>query len=392
MKKIIILFIFMVIGFMTSCLVYVPNPEAYPPVETEYYDEDYRDYSSGVDISYFYDHLSPYGYWTQHSLYGYVWIPRISTYGWRPYTNGRWIWTDYGWTWISAYNWGWAPFHYGRWGWDDYLGWYWRPGNVWGPAWVTWRRGSYYLGWAPLPPDIGFVVGVGISSLPYSLHHRYWIFVENRYFYNTGLLRYVLPRERTLTIINRTSLRTNIVVQNNRIVNRGIDIDHVRNVSNRRISKIELRDFKRPGQSAIRTRQVDVFRPAVNKNERAKPKNVLSKENARIKIEEGDTAGTSSRSRESNLKRSQKNEIKLMEKTHSSEIKKLSKEKDEKVAKIKSSSEKKKIQSEYKTKVSKAKASHSKEKSEIKTRHKKESSKAKKTKGKKATKKKKKKK
>ena len=28
---------------------------------------------------------------------------------------GHWLQTEYGWTWISDWDWGWAPFHYGRW-------------------------------------------------------------------------------------------------------------------------------------------------------------------------------------------------------------------------------------------------------------------------------------
>jgi hypothetical protein len=31
-------------------------------------------------------------------------------------------------------------------------GWGWVPGTMWGPAWVSWRSGGGYAGWAPLPP------------------------------------------------------------------------------------------------------------------------------------------------------------------------------------------------------------------------------------------------
>jgi hypothetical protein len=30
------------------------------------------------------------------------------------------------------------------------LGWYWIPGNVWGPGWVSWAYGGNYVGWCPL--------------------------------------------------------------------------------------------------------------------------------------------------------------------------------------------------------------------------------------------------
>lgn len=32
------------------------------------------------------------------------------------------------------------------------MGWVWVPGVEWAPAWVSWRVGGGYIGWAPLPP------------------------------------------------------------------------------------------------------------------------------------------------------------------------------------------------------------------------------------------------
>ncbi|MGZ4886752.1 MAG: DUF6600 domain-containing protein, partial [Candidatus Aminicenantales bacterium] len=98
-----------------------------------------QEFGSELDINYCYDYLSPFGSWVNLDPYGYVWTPRQMGYRWRPYADGHWVWTDYGWTWISDFDWGWMPFHYGRWGWDDDCGWFWVPGTVWGPAWVTWR-------------------------------------------------------------------------------------------------------------------------------------------------------------------------------------------------------------------------------------------------------------
>src|SRR5829696_879022 len=63
---------------------------------------------------------------------------------------------DYGWMWASDYDWGWATFHYGRWVYDNFYGWLWMPGYEWSPAWVEWRSGGDYYGWAPLGPDFSF--------------------------------------------------------------------------------------------------------------------------------------------------------------------------------------------------------------------------------------------
>lgn len=93
--------------------------------------------------------LETYGSWHNEVEVGYVWRPHVAA-GWRPYSDGRWVWTAYGWTWVPYEPWGWAPFHYGRWGHSARLGWYWIPGRTWGPAWVSWRAGGDYVGWCAL--------------------------------------------------------------------------------------------------------------------------------------------------------------------------------------------------------------------------------------------------
>ena len=99
----------------------------------------------------------PYGQWRQHWRWGEVWVPARRARDWRPYQNGRWVYTDdWGWYWVSDQTedeWGWIAFHYGRWVADHEHGWIWVPGAEWGPAWVHWRRGGEFVGWAPLPPD-----------------------------------------------------------------------------------------------------------------------------------------------------------------------------------------------------------------------------------------------
>ena len=120
------------------------------------------------EVSYqtFYDELSPYGRWVDNQEYGYVWVPDAGP-DFRPYsTDGHWVWTDdYEWMWVSDYDWGWAPFHYGRWTMDPYYGWIWVPGYEWSPAWVAWRSGGDYYGWAPLRPGISISINFRIGRL-----------------------------------------------------------------------------------------------------------------------------------------------------------------------------------------------------------------------------------
>ena len=69
-----------------------------------------------ADYGMFYDSLSSYGSWFETPDYGYVWQPVIvREVSWRPYTRGRWVCSDYGWTWLSDEPFGWATYHYGRW-------------------------------------------------------------------------------------------------------------------------------------------------------------------------------------------------------------------------------------------------------------------------------------
>jgi hypothetical protein len=122
------------------------------------------------------DALSPYGDWTDVDGTR-VWHPAASAVGedFQPYaTNGQWVSSDYGWYFQSDYPWGWAPFHYGRWALDPNYGWIWIPGTVWAPAWVDWRSGGGYIGWAPLPP-----IGWSVVVQPW---RPYWCFVPAAHF------------------------------------------------------------------------------------------------------------------------------------------------------------------------------------------------------------------
>ena len=252
--------------FTASCLVYVPFQEEGIRPEEEYYEAPYDDVSPGLDVSYFYDYLSPHGIWVYNRPYGYVWIPRDVPYGWRPYTRGHWVWTDYGWMWRSRIRWGWAPFHYGRWDWDRNLGWFWVPGTVWGPGWVTWRSSNLYIGWAPLPPGVRFVPGIGIRRTTFSMPASHWVFVDGNYFLDTSLHLHIFPYERNRTIIRRTVHKTNIYFRNNRVVNEGIGIDRVQRITKKRISKHELRDTNKPEVRKIRVGQLEGQRPKTQKS------------------------------------------------------------------------------------------------------------------------------
>jgi hypothetical protein len=184
----------------------------------------------GVNISFqtFYNDLSPYGRWTTSREYGSVWTPYVEP-GFQPYsTNGYWEVTDYGNTWVSDYEWGWAPFHYGRWSYDDYNGWFWIPGYEWGPAWVNWRSGGDYYGWAPLGPGMNINVSINIPSF-------WWVFVPQRYISNRYWHNYCAPRTRVTQIYNQTTIINNYYSHNNRNYAYGPRRDEIERVTRRSV-------------------------------------------------------------------------------------------------------------------------------------------------------------
>ncbi len=151
----------------------------------------------------FYDNLQDYGTWVQDDQYGDVWVPDVDG-DFRPYaTNGYWVQTDYGTTWVSDYPWGWATFHYGRWRYDDYYRWEWIPGHEWAPAWVSWRQGGGYYGWAPLRPGISISISIGGG---YDAPDNYWTCAPQAYIISTVIYNYYVPRTRSVTIIHNTTL------------------------------------------------------------------------------------------------------------------------------------------------------------------------------------------
>jgi hypothetical protein len=97
-----------------------------------------------------------YGYWVHTPDYGYVWSPRIMVNTWAPYRDGRWVWRNHDYVWVSYEPWGWAPYHYGRWGFTVGIGWFWVPPAVndvfWGPGFVAWINTPTYVSWVPLAP------------------------------------------------------------------------------------------------------------------------------------------------------------------------------------------------------------------------------------------------
>ena len=233
------------------------------------YNDQYKDqnYDQGRDVSYqtFYDELSPYGRWVEYPGQGYVWVPDAGE-DFRPYsTNGHWVWSDnYEWVWVSDYDWGWAPFHYGRWDQDPNYGWYWVPGYEWSPAWVAWRDGGDYYGWAPIRPGISFNINFNIGS--YSPPIDFWCFAPRRYINSPRIYDYYTDRRQNVTIINFTTIISNNYQYGN---NYGFRSGPRRYDAERycgRINPVRFRQTNQPGRSTFRNNEVSIYRPSVRQD------------------------------------------------------------------------------------------------------------------------------
>lgn len=206
-----------------------------------------------ADVTYFQAQIPPdSGQWI-HEGGCWYWRPTvvIASPEWQPYCDGgHWVNTEqYGWYWESDYPWGWAAFHFGRWFHHPHHGWVWQPDRVWGPGWVCWRHGGDYCGWAPLPPGVCFVAGVGFTiagrrveeGCEFGLRPKDYCFIESKHFEERNYRAFVMPMTRVVEIHHETAIIHNTYVyQDRRIVNTGIEVRQVERAVNRRIMPVAV--------------------------------------------------------------------------------------------------------------------------------------------------------
>src|SRR5262249_52816714 len=142
---------------------------------------------------------------------------------------------------------GWATYHYGRWANLADYGWVWFPGEDldWGPAWVSWRTGGDYIGWAPLPPRGPGVVYEGQPiggnvDVTFDIGPEYYNFCDLRFIGEPVLRDRIFPPVQNVTYITNTVNVTNITVQNNIVYNYGPDYTVVNRYSSRPIQRLTI--------------------------------------------------------------------------------------------------------------------------------------------------------
>ena len=236
--------------------------------------------SDSLNVSFFYQSLYPYGNWVDVDGV-WCWQPNAAVVStdWAPYCNrGHWVYTDWGWCWASDYSWGWAPFHYGRWLRHRQYGWCWVPDTQWGPAWVSWRRGDDYCGWAPLPPGSQYVDGQGFyfgGSLAgddneFNLTPDDYCFVPADHFCDSRPWGHTVPAVRVAQVYRNTAfVKNSYGVERGHVIDRGLPVDFVASATGRKVVTVAVAPQNpAPSQPIQRTLVKDgrltIYKPALS--------------------------------------------------------------------------------------------------------------------------------
>jgi uncharacterized protein DUF6600 len=221
--------------------------------------------SYSADVQVFYDDLAPYGRWVRHPTYGTVWVPSRS--GYEPYSNGRWVYTDQGFTWVSDEPYGWTTTHYGHWVHDASLGWSWVPGRSWMTSNVAFYDAGDAIGWAPVGPD-GHIYDENVHYVAYAQFTS----PDIQRYYVRGDFR---ARSRRLEVLGPDVFRAHsIYISAQPIVVRRVNLDGSLSIAEQRRLLAEQRDLNDEirRQQAARweaERQNEAQRRAILARERA---------------------------------------------------------------------------------------------------------------------------
>lgn len=229
----------------------------------------------------FYDQLSPEGQWINYPGYGYCWIPNQLPPDFSPYmTGGHWVYTDYGMTWVSDYDWGWACFHYGRWFLDATYGWMWVPGYDWAPAWVTWGYYGDYYCWAPFAPGV-------IISPHYRPDAGWWHFCDrghimdehwDHYAYNSKQFE-THANVRMADVSSHISYISHANTYNQSVFFAGPKAEEIQHYSGHPVTKVAIANTDHAGATHVQGNQLNIYRPNIQRTaKQPAPANVKSEQ------------------------------------------------------------------------------------------------------------------
>jgi hypothetical protein len=155
----------------------------------------------------------------------------------------------------------------------DGLGWVWVPGTRWAPAWVSWRSGDGYYGWAPLPPDADeddadYHFGDDVDA-NFDIGPGCYNFIPYSDFGAPNCSVYIVDRYRNYGIVGHTRNVTNF---NLGVRGRafggafagGPALADVNSRSSRHVPTVRLAASNRAGRTNLNGNQLSVFAPRFN--------------------------------------------------------------------------------------------------------------------------------
>lgn len=192
----------------------------------------------------------------------YIWKPKGEDNDWRPYMNGKWVYTTSGWMWASNYKWGWACYHYGRWWKSKSYGWVWMPGYVWAPAWVKWRITGNHVGWTPLSPKAKWKGEEGITAATYKYENANydWVFVDKSKFTDEVDKSVVMPVKENSGLIKNSESVLEMKLENGKVTGKGPNVSDIEKRTGKTIKPRELKFRKEKGKTLIGESIVSAFR------------------------------------------------------------------------------------------------------------------------------------
>jgi hypothetical protein len=183
-------------------------------------------------------------------------------------------------------RWGWATYHYGRWGFKEDIGWYWVPGTVWAPAWVSWRKSPKHVAWAPLPPGRHTVyVTETVDIEPDAIPAIYWRVVPVGSFLAEDLSSEIVIGDEARPLIRETRPAGSVRVRKDVVVDDVIEPEFVEKQANVKVVVHEAREARTEDEAGrVNDREVVLFKPSVDRGsvETWKPKDVKTVDEVRV--------------------------------------------------------------------------------------------------------------
>ena len=183
-----------------------------------------------------------------------------------PYTNGQWVYSDYGWYFRGATYQEETVHHYGRWIFVPDEGWIWVPGSTWAPSWVDWEENDDYISWTPSTPC--FYHDNYYYTVPYNWENN-CVVVEKRHFLDPYVYRYSHEYRRHEDRDEFRDMKRvhGLDFRDRMVYNDGPDFKNIEKNYGRRINPVNINMVSNREDVRYNKKQFDVFSyGAGNKN------------------------------------------------------------------------------------------------------------------------------